>query len=179
MKKSSAAGKTAAVPVKRMSLIQEIRKKWFFYLIPIPGIICLILFSYLPMAGLYVVFERYTYQGGLFGSEFVGLQNFKFFFMNMDNAIRATRNTLVINGFSIVLGVVVNVALAIMINEINAKRYRKITQSVMLFPYFISWIVDKWEKPHCVNGCGFSFFCWARGLFSVKSVVLTMKVSKR
>lgn len=131
------------VPVtrKRVTLIQEIKKKWFFYLISIPGIACLILFSYLPMAGLYVVFERYSFKGGLFGSEFVGLQNFKFFFMNMDNAIRATVNTLVINGFSILLGIVVNVALAIMLNEINAARYRKVTQSIMLFPYFISWIV--------------------------------------
>lgn len=126
---------------KRSAWLQEIRQKWFFYLIAIPGVICLILFSYLPMAGLYVVFERYTYQGGLFGSEFVGLQNFKFFFMNLNNAIRATRNTLVINGFSIGLGVIVNVGLAVLLNEINAKRYRKVTQSVMLFPYFISWIV--------------------------------------
>ncbi|MBO5336801.1 MAG: sugar ABC transporter permease [Lachnospiraceae bacterium] len=124
-----------------MSLLEEIRKKWFFYLISIPGILCLILFSYLPMAGLYVVFERYTYQGGLFGSEFVGLQNFKFFFLNLDNALRATRNTLVINGFSIGVGVIVNVGLAIMLNEINLSKYRKVTQSVMLFPYFISWIV--------------------------------------
>lgn len=132
-----------AVPYagKKVSLLQEIRQKWFFYLIAIPGVICLILFSYLLMAGLYVVFERYTYQGGLFGSEFVGLQNFKFFFMNLNNAIRATRNTLVINGFSIGLGVIVNVGLAVLLNEINAKRYRKVTQSVMLFPYFISWIV--------------------------------------
>lgn len=117
------------------------RKNKFFYLLPIPGIICLILFSYLPMAGLYIVFERYTYQGGLFGSEFVGLQNFKFFFMSIDSALRATRNTLVINGFNIILGTVVNVALAIAINEINSKRYRKVTQSLMLFPHFISWIV--------------------------------------
>ena len=132
-----------AVPAagKRLTLMQEIRKKWFFYLIAIPGVICLILFCYLPMAGLYVVFERYTFQGGLFGSEFVGLQNFKFFFMNLNNAIRATRNTLVINGFSIGLGVVVNVGLAVLLNEINGRRYRKVTQSVMLFPYFISWIV--------------------------------------
>lgn len=126
---------------KKQGILQEIRKKWFFYCIPIPGIICLILFCYLPMAGLYVVFEHYTYQGGLFGSEFVGLDNFKFFFMNLNNAIRATRNTLVINGFSIVLGVVVNVGLAIMLNEINREWFRKIAQSVMLFPYFISWIV--------------------------------------
>lgn len=126
---------------KKQSLVQEIRKSWFFYAISVPGIICLILFSYLPMAGLYVVFERYTFTGGLFGSEFVGLQNFKFFFMNWKNAMRATTNTLVINGFSIVLGLVVNVGLAIMLNEINSSKYRKVSQTVMLFPYFISWII--------------------------------------
>ena len=92
---------------KKKGLIQELKKRWFFYLIPLPGIIYLILFCYIPMAGLYVVFERYTYQGGLFGSEFVGLANFKFFFMNIKNALRATRNTLVINGVSIILGTVV------------------------------------------------------------------------
>ena len=140
MKKQKVISGTGG-PVKKISLGEEIRKKWFFYLIPIPGIICLLLFSYMPMAGLYVVFERYTYQGGLFGSEFVGLQNFKFFFMNMSNALRATKNTLVINGFSIVLGVVVNVGLAILINEINSKVFKKVTQTVMLFPYFISWII--------------------------------------
>ncbi len=101
----------------------------------------MILFSYLPMAGLYVVFERYTYQGGLFGSQFVGLQNFRFFFMNLSNALRATRNTLVINGFSIVLGIVVQVALAVIVSEIGAARYRKLTQTVMMFPHFISWII--------------------------------------
>ena len=122
-------------------LLKEVHDNWFFYVIPIPGLICLILFCYLPMAGLYVVFERYTYQGGLFGSQFVGLQNFRFFFMNLNNAMRATRNTLIINGFSIMLGIVVQVGLAIIINEIGSKRYRKVTQTVMMFPHFISWII--------------------------------------
>ena len=126
---------------KLTKLQKQIKKNLFFYLIPIPGIICLILFNYMPMAGLYIVFERYTYEGGLFGSEFVGLKNFEFFFKNMDNAMRATRNTLVINGFNIVLGTVMNLVLAIALNEIGSKRFRKITQSAMLFPHFISWIV--------------------------------------
>lgn len=120
---------------------REIKKSGFFYLISLPGLIWLILFCYLPMAGLYVVFERYTYQGGLFGSEFVGLKNFQFFFISIDSAIRATRNTLIINGFSIILGTIVNVWLAISLNEIRNKAYQKITQSIMLFPHFISWIV--------------------------------------
>lgn len=127
--------------VVKKSLGKDIKKNAFFYLLPVPGLICLILFSYMPMAGLYIVFERYTYQGGLFGSEFVGLANFKFFFKSIDTALRATRNTLVINGFSIVLGTVMNVSLAIALNEIGSKWFRKLTQSVMLFPHFISWVV--------------------------------------
>lgn len=119
----------------------DIKKNLFFYLLPIPGIIFLLMFCYAPMAGLYIVFERYTYEGGLFGSEFVGLANFEFFFRNMGNALRATRNTLVINGFSIVLGTIVNVALAISLDEIGSKVFKKVSQSVMLFPYFISWVV--------------------------------------
>ena len=131
--------KEKRVPVK--SIRQEIKNNLFFYLLPLPGIIFLILFNYVPMAGLYIVFEKYTYQGGLFGSEFVGLKNFEFFFKSIDNALRATRNTLIINGFSIVLGTVANVGIAIAINEIRNKWFRKVTQSVMLFPHFISWIV--------------------------------------
>lgn len=121
------------------------KKRWreslFFSLLALPGIIFLIMFKYLPMAGLYIVFERYTYEGGLFGSEFVGLKNFEFFFRNMEFALRATRNTIVLNVATIFLGLAANVALAIAINEIRNTRFRKTTQSVMLFPHFISWMV--------------------------------------
>lgn len=117
------------------------RVNWLYYILPIPGVVFLILFRYVPMAGLYIVFERYSYQGGLFGSEFVGLKNFEFFFRNMNNALRATRNTLVLNIGSIALGMIANVGLAIAVNEIRSARFRKVTQSVMLFPHFISWVV--------------------------------------
>lgn len=127
--------------IKKRSLYRDVKKHKFIYMLPIPGIIFLILFAYAPMAGLYIVFEKYTFQGGLFGSEFVGLENFKFFFRNMSYALRATRNTLIINGFSIVLGTVVNVFLAIALDEIGNKFFKKISQTVILFPYFISWIV--------------------------------------
>ena len=120
------------------TLARKRRTPILFFILPLPGLIALLMFSYLPMVGLYIVFERYTYQGGLFGSEFVGLKNFEFFFRNMSNALRATRNTLVINCFSILFGIAVNVALAIAVNEIRSVRFRKVTQSIMLFPHFIS-----------------------------------------
>lgn len=118
------------------------RKNNLFYIgLSLPGIISLILFCYLPMAGLYMVFTKYNFKDGIFGSPFVGLQNFKFFFMNLDSAIRATRNTLVINLVSMLVGTCCNVGLAIILNEIGNKYYKKVTQSVMLFPHFVSWIV--------------------------------------
>ena len=126
------------LPPKKQSLWQEIRKRYFFYLLPIPGIISLILFSYIPMAGIYIAFENYTYQGGLFGSEFVGLKNFQFFFANMGNALRATRNTLVINIGSIVLGTALNVTVAVIMGEINrnaiARPCRRLSSSPTFCP---------------------------------------------
>lgn len=126
---------------RRSGWVKSLRDQWPLYVLSMPGLIALLLFSYLPMAGLYIVFERYTYQGGLFGSEFVGLKNFEFFFSNMENALRATRNTIVVNFFNIVLITVVAVGLAVMMNEIRNKWFKKITQSLMFFPHFISWVV--------------------------------------
>ncbi|WP_136604204.1 ABC transporter permease [Paenibacillus dokdonensis] len=120
---------------------KTLREHWPLYMLSLPGLAALLLFSYIPMAGLYIVFERYTYQGGLFGSEFVGLKNFEFFFSNMENALRATRNTIVVNIFSIILTTVVAVSLAVFMNEIRRKWFKKVTQSVMFFPHFISWVV--------------------------------------
>lgn len=128
-------------PGGKGGFVKSIRDHWPLYVLSLPGLVALLLFSYLPMAGLYIVFERYTYQGGLFGSEFVGLKNFEFFFSNMENALRATRNTIVVNFFNIILTTVVAVGLAVMMNEVRNKWFKKVTQSIMFFPHFISWVV--------------------------------------
>lgn len=104
---------------KQQSLWMEFRKNYFFYLLAIPGIVVLLMFNYIPMAGIYVAFENYTYQGGLFGSEFVGLKNFEFFFKNINNALRATRNTIVINLGSILLGKALQVTVAILLGDVK------------------------------------------------------------
>lgn len=126
---------------KKKGLLQEIKKSWFFYLLPIPALIYLLIFAYVPMAGIYVVFCDYSFEGGLFGSEFVGWDNFKFFFANVEYALRSARNTIVMNIGSIVLGTIVNISVAIILNEIRNEKYRKLTQTLILFPYFLSWIV--------------------------------------
>lgn len=150
--------KTVKKKNKFVSIRKELKNNLAFYLLPIPGLIALILFNYLPMAGLYIVFTRYTYQGGIFGSEFVGLKNFEFFFSNLDSALKATRNTLAVNVSTIILGTIISVAIAIMMNELRSKTFKKVSQSVMFFPYFISWIA--------FGAIMFSFMDEGKGFFN-------------
>lgn len=140
------------------------------YFLALPGIIALILFNYLPMAGLVIVFKSYTFKDGIFGSKWVGLQNFKFFFTNISEALRATTNTVLLNFLFNVFGIIVAVALAVMINEFSKKWFKKITQSIMFFPYFISWVAigtivytfleDKGIVNQILRGLGFSPVSW-------------------
>lgn len=127
--------------MKKKSLWQEIRKNYFFYLLALPGLFFLIMFSYIPIAGIYLAFENYTYKGGLFGSEFVGLKNFRVLFASINDTLRATRNTAVINLGGIIFGTILNVIVAIVLAEISNERYRKLTQTLVLFPHFLSWVV--------------------------------------
>lgn len=138
-KTDKSAGK--AMRVKKSALIKkELHEHGALYLLALPGVIALVLFSYMPMAGLVMVFKSYNYADGIFGSPWVGLRNFRFFFADMANAFRATTNTIILNVCYIVIGTVFSVAMAIMMNEIRHKHVRKITQSVMFFPFFISWV---------------------------------------
>lgn len=139
-------------------LWKHMKENRLFYIMVLPCVVFLLMFNYAPMAGLYMVFERYTYEGGLFGSEFVGLKNFEFFFRNISDALRATRNTVIINGASILLGIVVNVAVAISLSEVKSKRFRTTVQTIMLFPYFISWIA--------IGTISMAFFDSTKGLLN-------------
>lgn len=123
------------------NMIKHLKRNYFFYLLALPGTIVLFLFSYMPMSGIYLAFENYNYKGGLFGSEFVGWDNFKYLFGNADLLLRAIRNTLAINIGNLIFGTIVNVATAIMLNEVGRERFRKMIQTLILFPYFLSWII--------------------------------------
>lgn len=113
------------------------------YLMALPGIIVLIAFAYVPMAGLVLVFKDYHFKGGIFGSAWADpiFKNFEFFFNNMETAVRATRNTIGLNLLFFVFGTIFAVAIAIMLSEVRSKRFIKGSQSMMFFPYFISWMV--------------------------------------
>lgn len=133
--------KTKARTPKPKSLLKSLRRDGSLYLLALPGIIVLILFAYLPMSGLILVFKNYNFNDGIFGSPWAGFSNFEFFFSSMEEAFRATRNTVMLNALYMLTGTFFSVAIAIILNELRSKWFIKITQSVMFFPYFISWII--------------------------------------
>lgn len=126
----------------RRSPLKALRDDYMLYLFALPGVVFLLLFCYFPMVGLVLVFKNYNFQGGIFGSPWADpiYQNFSFFFNSIDKAIRATRNTVGLNLLYFVFGTIVAVAIAIMLTEVRSRRFVKVSQSIMFFPYFISWI---------------------------------------
>ncbi len=111
-----------------------------------PTFIWYILFCYLPMFGLIIAFKKYRIFPGksfiqnLFMSDWVKFDNFKFFITNNTFSM-LLRNTLLYNIVFIILGIVVPVTLALMINELYSKRLSKTYQTMMFFPHFLSWVV--------------------------------------
>lgn len=112
-----------------------------------PTAVWLLLLRYLPMGGLVLAFKDYklnprnpTFIGSLQSSKWVGLKNFEFLFKTNDAWIMV-RNTLCYNVVFIILGILIPVAFAIMMNEFTRKHVKKAYQTMMFFPYFLSWVV--------------------------------------
>jgi putative aldouronate transport system permease protein len=120
------------------------RKEWKenkeLYLMCIPGLILLIMFCFTPFAGIWMAFTDFNVVDGIFGSRFIGLENFKSFFIG-GMAGRVIYNTLFINTFGLILGLIIPISIAISLNEIKGKVFKRFTQSMMFFPYFLSWVV--------------------------------------
>lgn len=119
--------------------LRHFRKHSELFLISLPAIVAFFFVAYLPMFGLVIAFKNYSYDKGIFGSPWAGLENFKFFFTSQD-ALRVTRNTLLLNGSFILLGTAVALVLAVMLSEVS-RRAVKIYQTVLFVPYFLSWVV--------------------------------------
>lgn len=124
------------------AFVAEMRKNGSLYLMFIPAAIFLILFNYMPLAGLVIAFKDFNFVDGIWGSDWMHplFENFRFL-ISSDAAIRSFINTLVLNLAFIVTNVIFQVGLALLLNEIGGKWFKKITQSFTLLPYFVSWVV--------------------------------------
>ena len=120
--------------------IHEVRKHWILMLMLLPSIIYFIVFCYIPMGGVYIAFVNFNIGKGIFGSPFVGLNNFKFL-IKTGKLWMITKNTLLYNLVFIGLGNILQIMFAIMLAEIGGKVFKRTAQSVMLFPNFISYVI--------------------------------------
>jgi len=100
----------------------------------------IVIFAYIPMSGLVLAFKDYKYADGMWGSPWVGFANFRFFFIS-GAAAKVIPMTLAYNFAFITVGMFTQVSFAIILNEVMGKVFKRITQSMMLLPHFISWVV--------------------------------------
>ncbi|KQB77766.1 sugar ABC transporter permease (plasmid) [Clostridium butyricum] len=117
-----------------------IRRNKVLILMLLPAILYFLIFSYIPMGGTILAFKNYNFRDGIFGSPWVGLDNFKYFFIS-GQAWIVTRNTILYNVAFITVNTILQMGLAILISEIGGKYFKKLTQTAMFLPYFISWVV--------------------------------------
>lgn len=106
----------------------------------VPGLIYLVINNYIPMAGLTIAFKRFDYSKGIWGSEWCGLSNFTYLFKTQD-AFNIIRNTVLYNLTFIILGTLMAVTVAIMLNLLRGSMNKKVYQTVILIPYLISMVV--------------------------------------
>lgn len=125
-------------PLKRR-IIGIITKQWQYHILLIPAIIALIIFNYIPLYGIIIAFEKYNPAIG-FNSTWVGLQNFVFLF-KQPNFIRTIWNTLYIATSKLVLGIIVPVLFSLLLNEVGSSRFKRISQTAIYIPNFLSWII--------------------------------------
>jgi len=110
------------------------------FLMLLPVIVFFLINSYLPMVGIYYAFTRFDFNTSLFDSEFVGFENFKFLWKS-GILTKLTLNTLGYNLAFIVLGNALAIAAAILLSELKLKWFKKLTQSILFLPYFISFVI--------------------------------------
>jgi len=141
----------------KVPFTKVVKKHWMLLLMLLPSVIYVLVFSYIPMTGIVMAFKNYTFKGGIYGSPWVGLQNFRALMLSGKLGM-VTRNTILYNVAFIFLGLVFEVGSAILLNEIFSKWFKKIAQSLMFLPYFISWVV--------AGAIMYNLFNYEKGVFN-------------
>lgn len=120
--------------------LRELSRNRVLFAMLVPALLLITIFSYFPMSGLLLAFKDYRYNLGIFGSEWNGLENFKFFFIS-GTGLSVTKNTILYNLINLSTSQILAVIVAIIITEIRGRYFKKITQSLIFLPYFVSWVL--------------------------------------
>lgn len=119
---------------------RSILRNWRLYIMFVPGFVCLLLFSYVPMYGLQLAFKDYSPRAGIWGSEWNNFENF-IYTLTSEGFWEMVGNTLSIGMLKIIFAFPSSIILALMLNEVFCKRFKKTVQTIANLPYFISWVI--------------------------------------
>ena len=132
------AGKGTALKQKR-TWKQEVQHNWPLYVLILPSFVLAIIFCYVPMGGLVMAFQDYKPWLGITGSQFVGMDNFRQIF-EFKESYQAIINTLIIAVSKIILGLIVPIIMALLLNEVHNIGLKKGIQTLVYLPHFLSWV---------------------------------------
>lgn len=125
---------------KRSVLWRRIKRNRQIYLLLLPVLVFLIVYSYVPMYGITLAWKDYYRSKGILGSPWVGWENFELMF-SMPQFARAVKNTLIISVVKLLVTFPLPIILALLINEVRSKSYRRVVQTFTYLPHFISWVI--------------------------------------
>lgn len=111
-----------------------------YYIMLIPGLIVLLLFNIVPLCGIIMAFEDFNPGKGLFGSPWVGFDNFKYMFL-LDDTARILANTFIIAISKMVGNLLIPLVFALLLNEIRMKHFKSAVQTIVYLPHFLSWVI--------------------------------------
>jgi putative aldouronate transport system permease protein len=160
--KETRRGKMSHIPIakKRHGLAAvgyEMRKNWLMWMMILPAVVFVVIFNYIPMAGIVVAFKKFNYTDGIFNSPWVGFDNFAFL-VKGGVLWRITRNTVLYNIIFILVDMITQIAVAVMLNEVTQKWFKKFSQSMMFLPYFISFVL--------VQSIAYGIFSYEQGILN-------------
>lgn len=118
----------------------ELKKTWQLHLMILAGMVFLGIFAYTPMVGIVIAFQDFIPTKGFFGSPWIGLDNFRFM-LELPDTFIIFRNTLFIAGFKILLGFIVPLIFALLLNEARNSAIKRSVQTMVYFPHFLSWVI--------------------------------------
>lgn len=150
------AVKKQGVGAKHTGPRSHLKKYWSYYVMLLPGVIYIVMFKYIPMMGSVIAFKDYSAYQGILDSPWCGLENFKKLFQYPD-FYKILGNTLILGALKTFLTFPIPVILALMLNEIRNAKVKKVVQTIICIPYFVSWVV--------VGGLVFDI-CGVGGLFN-------------
>ncbi|QTH40584.1 sugar ABC transporter permease [Cohnella sp. LGH] len=149
-----------------LAVVRELGRNRSAYLLAMPAALYTFIFGYLTLPYMLIAFQKFNYKLGIWRSQWVGWENFHFFFAS-DRAWQVTFNTVRLNVLFIVFSTLCALALAILFNELKNKWFSKMTQSTILFPNFLSWVI--------IGYVIYSLFATNFGLVNKALVVLGME----